>query len=192
MDAIFPSHDTPEGRSIGAERMLQMFHGDSYGHFVKVVEADTRTIVGAAKWNIYEKGIIPPQPELNGDYWQSEDDKEFAQALFHEFFAPRQKVIERTNGNLVALEMLMVDPAYQCKGVGRSLVQWGLNHAKELGVEAVVEASECGRRLYASEGFDGPHYVVPVPIKFAGRRKQTYYFMRRPAQLQSNSHESDD
>lgn len=106
MDAIFPSHDTPEGRSIGAERMLQMFHGDSYGHFVKVVEADTRTIVGAAKWNIYEKGIIPPQPELNGDYWQSEDDKEFAQALFHEFFAPRQKVIERTNGNLVGTSRL--------------------------------------------------------------------------------------
>lgn len=36
--------------------------------------------------------------------------------------------------------MLMVDPAYQCKGVGRSLVQWGLNHAKELGVEVYLRS----------------------------------------------------
>lgn len=97
-----------------------------------------------------------------------------------------------------ALEMMMVDPAYQQKGVGRLLLRWGLARADELGVDvslqsqilgtqltvqAVVEGSDRGRRLYASEGFDGPHYVVPVPEKFATRRKQTYWWMRRPSQI---------
>jgi len=31
--------------------------------------------------------------------------------------------------------MMMVDPAYQCRGVGRSLVRWGLAKADGLGVE---------------------------------------------------------
>jgi GNAT superfamily N-acetyltransferase len=152
MDAIFPAHGTPEGRRAGSERMLQIFQGDPYGNFTKVIDKDTGKIAGAAKWNLYKNGEVPPQPAIGGDYWDSEDDKEFAQALFHNFFAMRQKVIQETNGNLVgmstagstspsvsltnlALEMMMVDPAYQRMGVGRLLVRWGLAKADELGVE---------------------------------------------------------
>lgn len=103
MDAIFPAHDTPEGRRAGSERMLQIFHGDPYGHFMKVVETDTGIVAGAAKWNIYKSGEVPPQPAIGGDYWESGVDKEFAQALFHGFFALRQGVIEETNGSLVGM-----------------------------------------------------------------------------------------
>jgi hypothetical protein len=103
MDSIFPAHDALEGRSVGAERILQIFHGDPYGHFMKVVDTDTGIVAGAAKWNIYEKGVIPPQPAIDGNYWKSEEDKEFAQALFQGFFAPRQKIIEETNGELVGM-----------------------------------------------------------------------------------------
>jgi hypothetical protein len=95
MDSIFPAHDALEGRSVGAERILQIFHGDPYGHFMKVVDTDTGIVAGAAKWNIYEKGVIPPQPAIDGNYWKSEEDKEFAQALFQGFFAPRQKITLR-------------------------------------------------------------------------------------------------
>lgn len=34
-----------------------------------------------------------------------------------------------------ALEMLMVDPAYQGMGAGRMLVKWGLAQADEMGVD---------------------------------------------------------
>jgi len=101
VDAVFPLHDTPAGRAAGSERMLQMFHGDPNGNFLKVVDTDTGTIVAAAKWNIYKDGDVPPQPQIDGDYWENEEEKEFAQALFNAFFAPRQKVIEETNGRLV-------------------------------------------------------------------------------------------
>ena len=101
VDALFPAHDTPAGRRVGTERMLQIFQGDSYGHFIKVDDHDSGKLIAAAKWNIYEGGEIPPQPAIDGDYWDSEEDKEFAQSLFHAFFAPRQKAIEETNGHLI-------------------------------------------------------------------------------------------
>lgn len=78
MDAVFPAHDKPGGRSVGAERMLQIFHGDPYGHFMNVVKIETGIIAGAAKWNIYKREFVPPQPETDEDYWKSEEDKEFA------------------------------------------------------------------------------------------------------------------
>jgi hypothetical protein len=113
-DAIFPAHDTPEGRKVGTERMLQIFHGDPFGNFLKAVDTKTGKIVGAAKWNVYKDGEIPPQPVLDGNYWDNEEDKEFAQALFRGFFEPRQRVIEETNGNLVG--MFTGSPQHRLQG----------------------------------------------------------------------------
>ncbi|KAK3308295.1 acyl-CoA N-acyltransferase [Chaetomium strumarium] len=181
VDAVFHKHDTPEGRKNGAEQLLNTYRQDPYGHFIKVVDTDTGKTVGAAKWNIYKAGEVPPQPVLSGPYWPNDEEEEFAKAICQAFFAPRQKILKENDGRLVALEMLMVDPAYHGQGAGRLLVRWGTAHADRLGVEAFVEASERGRRLYQSEGFEGPYYEVPVPEKFADRRKQVYYMMRRPA-----------
>jgi hypothetical protein len=103
MDAVFPAHGTPAGRKAGSERLLQIFHGDSYGNFVKVVDKDSGKIAAAAKWNFYNGGPIPPQPEIGGDYWETAEDKEFAQCLFKAFFAPRQVVIEETGARLAGM-----------------------------------------------------------------------------------------
>ncbi|CAJ2509043.1 Uu.00g140690.m01.CDS01 [Anthostomella pinea] len=182
VDAVFYKHDTTEGRKNSAEILLNMYCHDPNGHFLKVVDTDSGKMVGAAKWNIYKAGEVPAQIELAGDFWPNEEEAEFAKAIFHAFFAPRQKVLKENDGRLVALEMLMVDPAHHGQGVGRMLVKWGTAHADRLGVETFVEGSERGQRLYLSEGFDGPYYIVPVPEKFAARRKQVYYAMRRPVQ----------
>lgn len=112
MDAVFPAHSTPEGRKIGSERMLQTFHGDPYGHFMKLIDTDTGIIAAAAKWNIYRGGEVPPQPAIDGDYWDSTDDKEFAQALFYSFFTLRQRVIVGTDGNLVGTLQLQISSGF--------------------------------------------------------------------------------
>lgn len=91
MDAIFPAHDTLEGRRAGSERILQIFYGDPHGHFMKVVDIDTGCVAGAAKWNIYEGGKAPPQPATEGGYWKSKGDIQFAEVLLHKFFALRQR-----------------------------------------------------------------------------------------------------
>lgn len=100
VDAVFPAHNTPAGRKVGIQRELQVFHGDPYGHFLKVVN-ETGEIIAAAKWNLYKSGEVPPHPELDGDYWETDEEKEFAQSIFRAFFSPRQEAIEETNGHLV-------------------------------------------------------------------------------------------
>lgn len=103
MDAVFPAHSTCAGRKAGAERMIQMFRGDPHGYFIKAVDNESGRIVGAAKWNLYNGGDIPPQPYIDGDYWSNEEEKEFAQCLFYSFFAPRQRVIEETGACLAGM-----------------------------------------------------------------------------------------
>ncbi|KAL2876991.1 hypothetical protein SGCOL_007825 [Colletotrichum sp. CLE4] len=101
VDAVFPAHSSPEGRKLGSERMLATFHGDPYSIFLKCINTDTGRIVAAAKWNIYKGGPVPPPPQLDGDYWENEEEKRFAQALFHGFLTPRQQAIEESGAKLV-------------------------------------------------------------------------------------------
>lgn len=52
------------------------------------------------------------------------------------------------------LDLLMVDPSHQRKGLGRKLVRYGLELADEEGVCASVIGSEAGDGLYTSCGFE--------------------------------------
>ncbi|KAM0562013.1 hypothetical protein ACHAPJ_002455 [Fusarium lateritium] len=51
------------------------------------------------------------------------------------------------------LSYLAVSPKFQRRGVGKSLVSWGLERCEEEGVPAVLEASVAGRSLYENMGF---------------------------------------
>lgn len=51
------------------------------------------------------------------------------------------------------LDLLMVDPSHQRKGLGRRMVLYGVDRADEEGVCASVIGSEAGDGLYASCGF---------------------------------------
>jgi hypothetical protein len=105
VDAVFYNHKTPEGRKKAADMMLTMYRHDLNGHFIKVVDTDTSEMVGAAKWNIYKAGEVPPAPQLSGPYWPNEEEEEFAKAIFNAFFAPRQKVLQENNGRLVGMSL---------------------------------------------------------------------------------------
>lgn len=52
------------------------------------------------------------------------------------------------------LDLLLVDPAHQRKGLGRKLVFYGLDLADEEGVLASVVGSAVGDKLYVSCGFE--------------------------------------
>jgi hypothetical protein len=103
VEAVFYKHETPEGRRNAADLMLMIYRHDPNGYFLKVIDKDTGKMVGAAKWNIYNAGSIPPVPQLSGPYWPNAEEEEFAKAIFTSFFTPRQKIIEENNGCLVGM-----------------------------------------------------------------------------------------
>jgi GNAT superfamily N-acetyltransferase len=51
------------------------------------------------------------------------------------------------------LHMLHADPAFQGRGAGGMLVEWGTKKADELGLPAYLEASPKGYRVYQRYGF---------------------------------------
>ncbi len=86
--------------------------------------------------------------EGSPEYWPDQKELLFVSQIVPAFLESRQSILDRTKGNLVSLDILAIDPAYQRKGVGARLVEWGTKKADDLGFEACVESSIFGKGLY--------------------------------------------
>jgi len=180
ISVIFPNHKTINGRAQGAERLLQMKQNDPHSRFMKVTDTATGQIVGQATWLIYNDHA--EEVELCGDYWQNEEDRQYAAQLYRGYLAPRRDVIRSAKGPVVCLDILTVDPACQFGGAGSKLVKWGVEQADQMGAEMVVEASVFGRHLYEQNGFRVlEHCKVEVSKQWANKPKVRFFFMHRPA-----------
>jgi len=51
------------------------------------------------------------------------------------------------------MAILAVEPKFQRMGVGRKLLEWGLDMADREGLEAFIEASPAGKPLYEKMGW---------------------------------------
>ncbi|KAL5341642.1 hypothetical protein BJX70DRAFT_358505 [Aspergillus crustosus] len=97
----------------------------------------------------------------------------------------RLEVLKEIEGSsspaLFALDLCVVDPAFQRNGVASKLVEWGLDEAKRRGgLEAVMEASAMGRHVYAKHGFvqEGGEFGYALDEEFKGRNPPSNIFMR--------------
>jgi GNAT superfamily N-acetyltransferase len=54
----------------------------------------------------------------------------------------------------VYLDVLAVDPSHQGQGIGKALLQWGLDEADRLGLVTFLESTNEGRPLYDKYGFE--------------------------------------
>lgn len=182
-DAVWPKHWTEAGRSQGAERFKRIKNTDPVATYLKAFDAATGEIMGMAKWNVYDNHI----PDLskvdgeNNDYWETKEDQAFSEAISKDFLTTRNAAITRTGGNIVSLDILAIDPQYQRKGVGSALVEWGVEKADTMKVEAVVESSVFGKGLYEKHGFEFVKDVrLDVPEQFADREAGEFAWLVRP------------
>lgn len=178
-DAWWPQHWTADGRKAGAERFKQTMK-DPFAKYMKAVDSSTGEILGMAKWMIYDNRLPEPDAAETG-HWLSEDEEKYATYMAGIFLVERNAAIQRTKGNLVSLDVLAVDPAYQRKGVGHALVQWGVNKGDEMGVECVVESSVFGKGLYEKHGYVFVKDVaLQTPPQWADRPVQEFAWLVRP------------
>jgi len=181
-DVLYPQHWTDAGRKAGAERLQTIKNSDPQTTFLKAVDESTGEICGAAKWNVYDNKM----PDLDtkkplGDHWGTEDEAEFAGKMIESFLELRNAAIKKSNGNLLSLDILGIDPAHQRKGIGGALVSWGTHRADQLGVEAIVESSVFGKGLYVKSGFVFVKDVrIQPPEQWAGREAAEFAWLVRP------------
>jgi len=181
-DVMYPQHWRDSGRKVGGERFRAIKNADPQTTFLKAVDPLTGEIMGMAKWNVYDNQLPDPanQPPT-GDYWENDDKKAYASEIIQIFTRDRDAAIKASDGNLVSLEILTVDPAFQRRGVGAALVAWGTKIADELGVDTVVESSVFGKGLYLKNGFQFVKDVtVSPPEKWAGRPEGSFAWLVRP------------
>ncbi|PQE17189.1 N-acetyltransferase protein [Rutstroemia sp. NJR-2017a WRK4] len=79
IEAAFPAHETPAGREIGAARMLSIKNADPTATYLKVIDTET-------------------EADLDGDFWENTEDKEYAQLLCREYLIPRREAIKESDG----------------------------------------------------------------------------------------------
>jgi GNAT superfamily N-acetyltransferase len=179
-DAMYPRHETPEGRRIGGERFIQAKHADPNTLYLKAVDENTGDIAGFAKWNVF-RNRFPAPAKAEGDFWDNDEEKAYTQHLMTEFNRDRMAHLKLTSGNAVNLDICVIDPKYQRMGIGGLLVQWGINKADELGFDAIVESSVFGKGLYEKNGFEfRKNVTLPLPDKWADRPKSSYAWLVRP------------
>lgn len=184
-DAMYPHHDSAEGRRLGGERFVKAKHADPNTLYLKAVDEATGEIAGFAKWNVFQNRI-PGPAKAEGDFWDSEEEKAYCQHLMTEFNIDRTTFLKAAGGNAVNLDICVIDPKYQRMGIGGLLVGWGIDKADELGYDAIVESSVYGKSLYEKNGFVFQKDVtLPLPAQWASRPKSSYAWLVRPKRLKN-------
>lgn len=105
IEAVFPAHQSSEGRRIGGERLLGFRQADPFATNMKAVDPKTDKMIGHARWIICD-GALAPEFELSGDYWETEDEKEFAAWMYSQYLVPRRETIKKSGGHIVGMMLL--------------------------------------------------------------------------------------
>ena len=152
--ALHPNATTTLGRKLGAERMRLSRNSEQHATWLKAID-ERGDIVGIAKWYVLNNvtPVATTVSTADSHLWESTKARSYFGKLMPGYWERRDEAIARSNGNLVGLDLLAIHPDYQRRKIGDALVKWGTETADQLGVEAVVESSLCGRGLYEKNGF---------------------------------------
>ncbi|KAJ5933581.1 Acyl-CoA N-acyltransferase [Penicillium verhagenii] len=190
--AMTPGWDTPEGRSLGAARMVTRWRGitqDMSGKptavFLKATlpspdDGGKRIIVGCAIWvqgssvagygepAVKEEDLCDAM-NLEEIYPGNESEQRYCCQVVASMHKQRREVLEEKATEyqpaVMILDLCAVHPAHQRKGIARALVQWGL-----VKLDDVV-------------GFvqEGPEIEYVVDAEFISRSRPSNIFMRTRA-----------
>jgi GNAT superfamily N-acetyltransferase len=151
---LFFGRSATHNPSIAASRHTTVFHTDPTALYFKA-SLPSGQIIGLAKWNLFKTaGPHFPWPkegfaedanvELLAWFFGQLDEKRNA------FMDQRERVKER---GYLYMALLAVEPGFQRMGIGKRLLEWGLEKADREGLECWIEASPAGKPLYEKLGW---------------------------------------
>ncbi len=202
--ALNPGWDTAEGRASSVQRILNRWrattkdkHGNDNTVFLKAVlpsqDGETR-VVGFAAW--VQASMVPgygdapaadlsKAMDLEAIYPGNEAEQRYVCQLDASLHRRRKEVVrEKATASppaVFVLDLCVVHPDFQRRGIAGKLVQWGLDEARRRGeLECVTEASSMGRHVYKRLGFrqEGGEIRFEVDEEFKARSTPSNVFMR--------------
>ncbi|CAM1502336.1 Fc.00g043200.m01.CDS01 [Cosmosporella sp. VM-42] len=205
-EAMNPGWNTPNGKAAGTARMVDRWrstttdrNGKPNTIFLKATlpnpqQERQRVIAGMAIWVqasvVDGYGEAPVEDfskivDLETLYPENEAEQRYLRQLDYSLHKRRIEVVKKKATEdppaVMVLDLCVVEPAFQRRGIAKGLVQWGLDEAKQRGgLEAITEASSMGRHVYLGLGFvqEGPELEYLVDDEFAHRDRPSNIFMR--------------
>lgn len=143
VDALFPHHDTPAGRATAVQRYIGAATVDTSGHYMKMVDNITGQMIGQGRWGIVQPDPNQeyPAPTLKDDYWDSDEDRSFAQWCAGAYTERRRATFRKAGKEgkpVFSVTSLTVLPQHEGKGAGSLFLRWGTQQADAVGAEVCL------------------------------------------------------
>ncbi|KAH9890134.1 hypothetical protein F4778DRAFT_752751 [Xylariomycetidae sp. FL2044] len=124
---------------------------DPSSRWVYVTDEATGEVIGATNWNIHETSPYTGNETPLTAYWIPEGPKKLVgDQMMSEFSAHRPGFLGKPH---MLISYCAVHSAHRRRGAARMMLQWGLDKADELGLDAFVESTLFGRPAYEDSGF---------------------------------------
>lgn len=153
--ALFPGATTEDFLNANSEfrrnhtsHVEKFWQRSSTQYTLKCIDTESGQIVGMALWDVYPT----PSDWKPGDIcWLSGQEKERAEALVSPLWEARKKYWD--NACYVYCHVTAVHPAFQRRGIGKQLTDFGIRIAAQAQLPIYLESSKEGFRLYKKLGF---------------------------------------
>lgn len=151
-ELFFPPQDSRESTIQAAVGRQTAWHrGDPTSVWLKVVDTDNDDrLLGAACWHVYDTDPYAVESDEECDWFPKGEERDIGNALMGQFLTPRMTYMRKPH---VFLDICFTHPDARRRGVGKLLMDWGVQQADERGYEAFVDATDLGRELYRTYGF---------------------------------------
>lgn len=147
MSLCLPSEQTVHD---SAKNHAKTFRTDPSAHYVKATDTRTDSIVAWARWNFYVD-VVPAEQTAGTKVWGEGTNAPLCEYFFGAMDAKRE--MHMKDKPFFLMGILVTMPEYQGKGIGSSLLQWGLEIADGEGVECYINASPKAVKMYERLGW---------------------------------------
>ena len=188
MEAMFQHEETPSGLQNKVNQWKAM-HGQvrNERHFT-VIDAGTNEMILSAKvllpCSTEDLEELTQLPKLSGPFWDSENDREWAEHVLQRYTARRRDAFRKSNGRVFAITLMAVHSDHQKKGAGSLFMRYITDQADALGYECTVESALRAETFYTKHGFQRvERCAFPPPMeeeRWKDKGTQEYLWMVRP------------
>ncbi|KIX07796.1 uncharacterized protein Z518_02450 [Rhinocladiella mackenziei CBS 650.93] len=149
---LFPGGITEEFRKSHAAATLDWWHKSTTQYTFKVVEVETREIIGMILADVYWKERSEQERQWTGIPWLQGAEKERAEAITRPLWEVREKLFG--GRRYVYVHAIAIKPEKQGLKAGMALIQWGIDMADRGEVPIYIESSPSTWKLYERVGFE--------------------------------------
>lgn len=158
IDFLFPGGVNREAHRDGT---IQWLHHDRNGYTIKCVDSESGQIVGMSSWEVYWRpGEEHAWKKPAGAEWLTGKDRERADSVLVPLFNMREQLFGGRRH--VYCMTVATHPDHRRRGVGRSMMKWGMDIADQLGLPIYLESTTGGVPLYQRLGFETLTHVSVI------------------------------